>query len=182
MSGESRYACLSCRQRKLKCDRKQPCSNCTARSVECKQQEFQSNRIISGAIRKTYDETPALSSILSRLDRIEAYIQRSQKEDDGHISKPTIKKKDIASVRVAEDVHERLAADIHQHAAGNPLQDEEANVAGDSIAGANELPGAERGHLVGVSTNDHTLVRSVPLMPKPSIHQQERSSDLGRRS
>ncbi len=83
-------ACLSCRQRKLKCDKQTPCANCIARSVECSQQLLLP---VSRGAKRPLDETETdpstISNILSRLDRIEAFISRTQNNDpDGLVSTP----------------------------------------------------------------------------------------------
>lgn len=72
-----RKACLSCRQRKLKCDKQQPCANCTSRSVECREQLLPP--VIRG-VKRTLDESDqsTIPQILSRLDRLEAYVSRPQ--------------------------------------------------------------------------------------------------------
>lgn len=63
-------ACLSCRERKLKCDKQQPCANCITRTVECKEQLVAP---VSRGVKRTLDESDQISHILSRLDRLEAY-------------------------------------------------------------------------------------------------------------
>lgn len=148
-SAESRYACLSCRQRKLKCDRKQPCSNCTARSVDCRQQELQStSKGISRGITKSYEQSPGVSDILSRLDRLEAYIHREQEqENDGGRSRPSRSNSNGVDAR-------RIVA--------SPQTPRDVVIT-ESASSGNELPGAEGGHLVGVSTNEHALVRGTFL-------------------
>ncbi|KAF2474824.1 uncharacterized protein BDR25DRAFT_332154 [Lindgomyces ingoldianus] len=81
--GTQRNACLSCRQRKLKCNRQRPCTNCIARSVECKKQLLPA---VSRGAKGPLDESDpsTISNILSRLDRIEAYI--NQTKDSGSAS------------------------------------------------------------------------------------------------
>jgi hypothetical protein len=83
----SRYACLSCRQRKLKCDRTVPCSNCTARSVNCRQQETFSSTRVRG-VRKLQESQSLIPDIISRLDHIEAFINRTREcESDKYHSR-----------------------------------------------------------------------------------------------
>ncbi|KAF2100212.1 hypothetical protein NA57DRAFT_36177 [Rhizodiscina lignyota] len=83
-----RNACLSCRQRKLKCDRQQPCANCVARSIECNQQQLPP---VTRGVKRPPDESDpsTISHILTRLDRIEACINRTQDNDiDNLVSTP----------------------------------------------------------------------------------------------
>lgn len=82
MAGMQGNACLSCRQRKLKCDRQQPCENCIGRSLDCKQQLLQS---ASRGVKRPLDESDpsTIANILSRLDQIEAYINPTQKNASG---------------------------------------------------------------------------------------------------
>ncbi|KAF2107372.1 hypothetical protein BDV96DRAFT_506327 [Lophiotrema nucula] len=90
MPGTQKNACLSCRQRKLKCDRQRPCANCVGRSVECKQQLLPPPAVSRGAKRSLDESDPStISSILSRLDHIEAYINRTNAVGgDGLVSTP----------------------------------------------------------------------------------------------
>lgn len=88
MSSIQRNACLSCRQRKLKCDRQFPCANCVARSVECEQQQLPP---ASRGVKRSFEETSSttISSILCRLDQIEAYIDATRKDANAcHVSTP----------------------------------------------------------------------------------------------
>ncbi|KAI1029053.1 hypothetical protein LB504_012944 [Fusarium proliferatum] len=85
--GAQRNACLSCRQRKLKCDRKQPCANCVARSVECTEQDLPPNRSLKRPLPQE-SESSTLSSILSRLDQIEEYLAPSKRIKHISISTP----------------------------------------------------------------------------------------------
>lgn len=85
--GAQRNACLSCRQRKLKCDRKQPCANCIARSVQCTEQDLPPNRALKRPLPQE-SESSTLSSILSRLDQIEEYLAPSKRVKHVSISTP----------------------------------------------------------------------------------------------
>ncbi|RBR20223.1 hypothetical protein FVER53590_09932 [Fusarium verticillioides] len=82
-----RNACLSCRQRKLKCDRQQPCANCVARSVECTEQDLPPSRAVKRPLPQDSDSS-TLSSILSRLDQIENYLSPSKRSKNVSISTP----------------------------------------------------------------------------------------------
>ncbi|KAF4435240.1 hypothetical protein FACUT_7344 [Fusarium acutatum] len=85
--GAQRNACLSCRQRKLKCDRTKPCGNCIARSVECTEQDLPPNRAVKRPLPQQSDSS-ILSSILSRLDQIETYLSPSKRSKQASISTP----------------------------------------------------------------------------------------------
>jgi hypothetical protein len=85
--GSQRNACLSCRQRKLKCDRQQPCANCVARSVECTEQDLPPNRAVKRPLPPEPDSS-ALSNILSRLDQIETYLSPTKRSKHVSISTP----------------------------------------------------------------------------------------------
>ncbi|EXM14850.1 hypothetical protein FOTG_16767 [Fusarium oxysporum f. sp. vasinfectum 25433] len=82
-----RNACLSCRQRKLKCDRQQPCANCIARSVDCAEQDLPPNRAVKRPLPQEAN-CSALSSILSRLDQIETYLSPTKRSKHVSISTP----------------------------------------------------------------------------------------------
>ncbi|KAI7763196.1 hypothetical protein LZL87_012233 [Fusarium oxysporum] len=86
--GAQRNACLSCRQRKLKCDRKQPCANCIARSVECTEQALpHPGRAVKRPLPQESDSS-TLSSILSRLNQIETYLSPTKRTKYVSISTP----------------------------------------------------------------------------------------------
>ncbi|KAI1053549.1 hypothetical protein LB506_012559 [Fusarium annulatum] len=85
--GAQKNACLSCRQRKLKCDRKQPCANCIARAVECTEQDLPPNRAVKRPLPQESDSS-ALSNILSRLDQIQDYLKPSKRAKHVSISTP----------------------------------------------------------------------------------------------
>ncbi|KAF5647859.1 uncharacterized protein FTJAE_1542 [Fusarium tjaetaba] len=82
-----RNACLSCRQRKLKCDRLQPCANCVARSVECTEQDLPPGRAVKRPLPQDSDSS-TLSSILSRLDQIESSLRPNKRCKHVSISTP----------------------------------------------------------------------------------------------
>ncbi|KAF5655022.1 hypothetical protein F25303_947 [Fusarium sp. NRRL 25303] len=85
--GAQKNACVSCRQRKLKCDRKQPCANCISRSVECTEQDLPPNR----AVKRPFPPEPdslTLSSILSRLNQIEDYLSPNNRSNHVSLSTP----------------------------------------------------------------------------------------------
>src|SRR6478735_11530029 len=86
-SSSQRNACLSCRQRKLKCDRQQPCANCIARSVDCAEQVLPPNRAVKRPLPQEAD-CSALLSILSRLDQIETYLSPTKRSKQVSISTP----------------------------------------------------------------------------------------------
>ncbi|KAF4334981.1 hypothetical protein FBEOM_11178 [Fusarium beomiforme] len=86
--GSQKNACLSCRQRKLKCDRQQPCANCLSRSVECTEQALPPP---SRAVKRPSTQEPdssTLSSILSRLDQIETYLSPTKRSRHDSVSTP----------------------------------------------------------------------------------------------
>ncbi|KAF4949202.1 hypothetical protein FGADI_9059 [Fusarium gaditjirri] len=85
--GAQRNACISCRQRKLKCDRQQPCANCVARSVECAEQDLPPNRAVKRRLPQESDSLTLLS-ILSRLDQIEDYLSPNKRSNHVSISTP----------------------------------------------------------------------------------------------
>jgi hypothetical protein len=62
-------SCQFCRQKKLKCNRQQPCSNCVARGINCETATSQSSR---------QSEPPTASvensAILARLQRLEDIV------------------------------------------------------------------------------------------------------------
>lgn len=68
-------SCQSCRSKKLKCNRVQPCSNCTARGISC--------HFLVPPTRQT-ETAPATQSIpdiLGRIERLESIVLRSNPTD-----------------------------------------------------------------------------------------------------
>ncbi|KAF5643670.1 uncharacterized protein FTJAE_3087 [Fusarium tjaetaba] len=75
------WSCVTCRRRKIRCDRKEPCNNCIKSNIEC-------HFPVTGRIpRRTRDgKTPAQkqSELLSRLRRLESVVTElaAQVEDE----------------------------------------------------------------------------------------------------
>ncbi|RKK91283.1 hypothetical protein BFJ71_g11009 [Fusarium oxysporum] len=75
------WSCVTCRRRKIRCDRKEPCNNCTKNKIDC-------HFPVTGRIpRRTRDaKTPAQkqSELLSRLRRLESVVTElaAQVEDE----------------------------------------------------------------------------------------------------
>ncbi|KAG9502557.1 hypothetical protein J7337_005387 [Fusarium musae] len=75
------WSCVTCRRRKIRCDRKDPCNNCTKSKIDC-------HFPVTGRIpRRTRDaKTPAQkqSELLSRLRRLESVVTElaAQVEDE----------------------------------------------------------------------------------------------------
>lgn len=88
--GMLRNACLSCRQRKLKCDRQDPCTNCISRSLECKQQLL---RQVSRRVQRPLPESnpSTISKILDRLDQLENYLNLTKDNDDCNLDSTPIR-------------------------------------------------------------------------------------------
>lgn len=131
-------ACLSCRQRKLRCDRQIPCANCVARSLECKQQPLSQ---VSQGIKRPHDESDRSTSsdILARLDYIEARINSTRKRDiSGIVSSP-------------------IGNELNTIPSGDPTLTTRVPVP--SSDGTTHLPFSEDGVLSSKpSVNDHILV------------------------
>lgn len=84
-------SCVTCRRRKVRCDKKNPCNNCTKAGIEC---------VFPGpgrAPRKP--RKPQDTELLARLRRLEGVVQSlgAQVDEDGGIS-PTDRKKSAPSV------------------------------------------------------------------------------------
>ena len=73
-------SCVTCRRRKVRCDKKQPCSNCTKAGIEC---FFPGPGRAPRKARKPPD-----TELLARLRRLEGVVQTlgAQVDDeDGHV-------------------------------------------------------------------------------------------------
>lgn len=75
------YSCLSCRQRKVKCDRHSPCSNCTRANSQCS--------FVAPVRRKRTRTKPQKEGLHAKLQRYEellrsygAKIEPSEHDDD----------------------------------------------------------------------------------------------------
>lgn len=68
-------SCQLCRSKKLKCDRQQPCSNCSARGVTCNfQQALLAQQGQQVAPDKEYGLVNEIPAILARLQRLEEAV------------------------------------------------------------------------------------------------------------
>jgi hypothetical protein len=77
-------SCVTCRRRKVRCDKKHPCSNCTKAGIEC---------IFPGpgrAPRKS--RKPADTELLARLRRLEGVVQNlgAHVDEDGNPQSPNL--------------------------------------------------------------------------------------------
>lgn len=75
-SGLNPRSCVTCRRRKVKCDKKQPCSNCARAKIEC---------IFPGpgrAPRKS--RKPADGELMERLRRLEGVVQSLNAQVEEH--------------------------------------------------------------------------------------------------
>lgn len=67
-SGPDRVSCQSCRAKKQRCNRVQPCSNCTDRGIEC-------NFLVPPRKRpRTTSSSYGEAELLKRIDRLEAIV------------------------------------------------------------------------------------------------------------
>ncbi|KAF5655433.1 hypothetical protein FHETE_11187, partial [Fusarium heterosporum] len=60
-------SCSSCRQRKLKCDRDEPCSNCVARNVSCQYAPWPRSRV---AAQRRDSKQPDLNDRVRHLEQL----------------------------------------------------------------------------------------------------------------
>lgn len=155
MQDAQRKACLSCRERKLKCDKRQPCANCTTRSVECKEQRLAP---VSRGVKRTLDhaDQSEIPDILARLDRLEAYIRKPQSNhNQGLISDTIINAVNAARTSVSAVAGASKAATSGATPADTPAASQ-TNIV------TPKTPGYEvsLGHL---SANDNILVCLVTL-------------------
>lgn len=82
-------SCVTCRKRKVKCDKKQPCSNCVKGSIEC---IFPKP---GRAPRRT--KKPQDAELLARLRRLEGVVQKLGKDADGENISPRRKSSQSSS-------------------------------------------------------------------------------------
>lgn len=65
-------SCQSCRSKKLKCNRVQPCANCTSRGISC---HF---LVPPSKLTRTASTVEGIPDILSRIERLETIVLREQ--------------------------------------------------------------------------------------------------------
>lgn len=75
-SGLNPRSCVTCRRRKVKCDKKQPCSNCARAKIEC---IFPGPGRAPRKIRK-----PADGELMERLRRLEGVVQSLNAQVEEH--------------------------------------------------------------------------------------------------
>ena len=88
-SGLNPRSCVTCRKRKVKCDKKQPCSNCQKANIEC---VFPRP---GRAPRRT--KKPPDAELLARLRRLEGVVQKLGKGVDGEDLSPEARSPEIVS-------------------------------------------------------------------------------------
>lgn len=96
-------SCRSCRSKKLKCDRVQPCSNCTARGITC-------NFLVPPQRQaETSSTAQSNAELLQRIERLETMVLRQHASDDFHLTgQPAIAP---ASGDVGHDIHQKRDED-----------------------------------------------------------------------
>ncbi|KAH7354539.1 hypothetical protein B0T11DRAFT_128981 [Plectosphaerella cucumerina] len=109
---QNRWSCVSCRNRKIKCDRKSPCGNCTRSKIECVASS--SSRMSRKPRRRPED------ALIERLARLEGIIdvlkQQGQVEIDDGMSVF------LGSPREAQRFYRRLKALGVTGSANDPLR------------------------------------------------------------
>lgn len=101
-------ACQSCRVKKLKCERRQPCSNCSSRGITC-------HFLVPPHSQP--DEGPATQSdaeLLQRIERLEAIIQRQDSHiRNGQDDSRSMKRRTLTpSSGMASDIHQSRDEDL----------------------------------------------------------------------
>jgi ABC-type molybdenum transport system ATPase subunit/photorepair protein PhrA len=77
---ESRHPCVSCQRRKVKCDRKSPCSRCLTTGQECRQPETRrAPRRARRAVRGLVSEK--LRQLEKSLDEVRAAVLSGKSEE-----------------------------------------------------------------------------------------------------
>ena len=99
-SGLNPRSCVTCRKRKVKCDKRQPCSNCQKAGIEC---VFPRP---GRAPRRS--KKPPDAELLARLRRLEGVVQKLGKGVDGEDSSPG------GSPEASKDASESLQASQSQ--------------------------------------------------------------------
>ncbi len=102
-------SCQSCRSKKLRCNRAQPCSNCSARGITCSFLVPPPSLPGTNPTRHNYPE------LLERIERLESVTRQTPfveplaryPSDDGHFSKRQAVHSRLSEVLVAEDHQDR---------------------------------------------------------------------------
>jgi hypothetical protein len=113
--GPNPVSCRSCRTKKLKCSRVQPCTNCTARGISC--------HFLVPPQPQTVAISTATNSnaeLLGRIERLEAIIKRPHSaethpeyaSDDSHLTK-RLKHATTFGAGILSDIHQIRDEDLH---------------------------------------------------------------------
>jgi hypothetical protein len=87
-------SCQLCRARKLRCNRQFPCSNCTARGVECQAASVQQPARRRPGVDKTPPATPQVCNdeLLKRLESLEALLTAQNQDPETAHPMPELRK------------------------------------------------------------------------------------------
>ena len=113
-------SCQSCRAKKLKCSRVQPCSNCTSRGITCNFLVPPSGR------RDTISTVHSNAEILGRIERLESIVLKQtdfaethskHASDNSHVTRqqsldPSSKNVVVSNVHQKRDQDSRLLENI----------------------------------------------------------------------
>lgn len=101
-------SCELCRSKKLKCNREQPCSNCTARGVSCKFHTPPPPGRVAAAPASQKD-----AQILERIQRLEAVVLQSS-PSESHFSHASDESRPVKRIALSPVVEHVVANEVHR--------------------------------------------------------------------
>ena len=111
-NGLNSRSCVTCRKRKVKCDKRHPCSNCNKAAIEC---------IFPGPGRAPRrSRKPPDTELLARLRRLEGVVQNLGKGIDEYGNETTVEAPPVASQGPTQP-NEKEDAGISEESIPNPV-------------------------------------------------------------
>lgn len=107
-------SCQSCRSKKLKCNRVQPCSNCTARGITCK------FLVPPQGETNTTSTSHSTTEILERIERLESIVLKqtgsahtpsTHTSDDGYVARQEPRYRSESAMVSVSNIHQKQDQD-----------------------------------------------------------------------
>lgn len=125
------FSCLECRRRKIKCDRKDPCSHCVSVAIQCVHKVFRDAPETSPVQSSTQGRTAVSSPVdtpSSRAQSRQSRTHRIVKEKGRVASRPLVARADISQSTPAPTLAGQTEATTAQTPPTTRAEDEQPSV------------------------------------------------------
>lgn len=125
------FSCLECRRRKIKCDRKDPCSHCVSVAIQCAHKVFRDAPETSPVQSRTQGRTAVSSPVDTPSSRAQSRQSRTRRivNEKGRVtSRPLVARADISQSTPAPTLAGQTEATAAQTPPTTRAEDEQPSV------------------------------------------------------